>query len=337
MTNLNKFSIIDKQSISANSKRFEILSVHLGFKQIHSTELTKYLANNVNCLLLINDSFSFKTLFNILFYSLKNKNIKIQFLCLELYSLSFKAILSDFKIYHSTSLNLKLNLYQYYLLQLRIFRYFLINTLINYKCDILYLPSEARKIYVSNLYNVNIKVIPNLPLRSFDKALEGNNDFDNTIFSSYKFIYLPGRINNLNDLNIVLDYAYSNNLKLVVSSSEKVFISSNDIRRNALIETGPIPHDRVLNFMRNCISGLILYDSKSLNQKFAASSKLFEFLYLGKMIIISDNYGVLQEIKKYSVENFMIVGNIQKLNTIDGVKLNFDTKYLYENYLNNSI
>jgi uncharacterized protein (UPF0248 family) len=333
-----KYAIVDRifNNYDADFERFNILSKKLNYKTIKNDEISTI--NNLaeRFFLLIRDDLSIITIIKIVFLLVRNKKARVEFLCLELYSISLKAIVSDFNFNKKFPNSFKTLLYPFFLIQLRLAKYILFRFIIKFWCDCLYLPSEARAIYFSSKNNkLLIKVLPNLPLKSFSDLQ--NHNLDN--FKEFEYLYLPGRINNQKELIEILEFAYNNQIKVVVSSNEKVSLLDNVKYSETLIETGPIPHYKVLVFMKNCLAGIILYNSKSINQKFAASSKLFEFLYFNKFVIISQNFGVMKEIEKYSIKKFKVINGLKNskkafLYDFDLKNNEFDSRFEYENYIN---
>ncbi len=63
---------------------------------------------------------------------------------------------------------------------------------------------------------------------------------------------------------------------------------------------GIVDHNVILNLVYNCSAGIVLYNNETINQKLSASSKLFEFLYFNKHIIVSNNQGVISELNPES-------------------------------------
>jgi len=62
----------------------------------------------------------------------------------------------------------------------------------------------------------------------------------------------------------------------------------------------------VAEVLSSCKYSLCLYSDKSVNQRYSASSKLFETLYFGSIPVVSDNVGVLRELREEGVEHLLI-------------------------------
>jgi hypothetical protein len=115
---------------------------------------------------------------------------------------------------------------------------------------------------------------------------------------SENFMLLAGRINNLVDFEKVIKFSVINHVDIyVIGSGAEELKNSSLILPPNLKLLGPISNEEVLGYTERCLAGIVLYENTSVNQNFSASTKLFEFLYYGKPIICSMNFGLIEELK----------------------------------------
>ena len=69
-----------------------------------------------------------------------------------------------------------------------------------------------------------------------------------------------------------------------------------------ILKTGRIEPDKVYFFMKNALACACFYMNNSVNQRLSASSKLLEYAYFGKKIIVNENPGVDEIANKLSID-----------------------------------
>jgi hypothetical protein len=202
----------------------------------------------------------------------------------------------------------------------------------------IFLPSKLRKEYFIN-YNIfeSIVVLRNLPMMQEMKLNEINwtNFFETEIIeviNSHNFYLLAGNINSINDLEVLL--------KSLINKKTKVLIATNNLSelqkiqnlyQNIIYEVGILPHNIILNLVHRCKAGIILYNNFTINQIYSASSKLFEFMYFNKKIIVSENTGVLSELLEEQYPYSLITSNSEIVDVYYH-KENFEfDSYIFEN------
>ena len=120
---------------------------------------------------------------------------------------------------------------------------------------------------------------------------------------------MPGAVNNIEDLGIVCRCCIKHNIKIVLATASNPEIDD-IVRRFPTLVTniGERAHPDILYLIQKSIGGIVLYRNDSINQRLSASSKLFEFLFFNKPVIVSDNEGVISELQESS-ERYRIIKN----------------------------
>jgi len=284
--------------------RFQTVSLFSAFRYVRRYDTV-----------LVTDSLSgFELLLVLLVTNLVGRK-KIEVLILELYSLSFNAIKSDFGNSKRSNSYVVSIIYNIYLFVLRTLKFVIIDRFC-VRSSKVYITSNARRDFLAHMVKEKLRVLPNLPMSNFANGLPC--EIDLTIKGN--FFYLPGRINNFDDLIKLLRVLKASDIKLVVSSSEKVPDSILSDYDEWILETGILSHACVKNLMNRCIGGVVLYNDVSVNQKYASSSKLFEFVFLGKTVIVSNNYGVLEDLKFFKIDNYIVIDSIEDYSFVDFLK-----------------
>jgi len=205
----------------------------------------------------------------------------------------------------------------------------------------LFLPSLLRKdYYLSNSINKStVIVLRNLPMANELNFTKINfseifsSDVSDVIYSG-NYLLLAGNINAYEDVIIISEYAKQKGIKLIIASNDKLTVSKliNLFPKNILF-IGIVDHNIILNLVYNCSAGIILYNNETVNQKLSASSKLFEFLYFNKSVIVSNNQGVISELNSESYP-YQIINNKQlSFNNYNFTANN--SKFYFENEVEN--
>ena len=151
---------------------------------------------------------------------------------------------------------------------------------------------STNKLRINLLSSQNdVKIIRNLPTKKwvYSNVLVNKKI---TKLALSKYIFLPGRINNFQDLEIVKKFANLNNLKIYICGDHKNVDSDNTI-----VNLGILNPEQINYLIKKCEFGLVIYNNSTLSQIYSSSSKLFEFLVYRKKVIYSMNKGVLDELK----------------------------------------
>lgn len=284
------------------------------------------------------DHISFFELIKLAF-ALKTKIIKsVVIRCSELYTIDYNAYNTEVEKYLS---ELKLSNGNVTLKKIwakRIYvKIWFFKIVLNSNNSILLLPSILRKNYFLSNFSKSIPiiVIRNLPMKNELNFIKVNLKiiFDQNlgkIIESGNYFLLAGNINSYEDLNVVAQYSKKFNIPIIIASSD----SRNSLKIQELFPTtiyyiGIVEHNIILNLVYNCKYGIILYNNSTINQKFSASSKLFEFLYFNKSVVVSNNIGVKNELILESYPHKLI----NESNLIDN---NFhfkddNSKFIFEN------
>ena len=198
--------------------------------------------------------------------------------------------------------------------------------ILNNKKTRLFLPSTLRKEYYLSHSKCNntIIVLRNLPMMnelnyikiSFSEIF---NPKISDVLNSKNYFLLAGNINSFKDLVLVSEYSRETNTPIVIASNDIMNVSKLEkMFPNSILFIGMIDHNIILNLVSNCSAGIILYNNNTINQKLSASSKLFEFIYFNKPVIVSDNQGVINELNAESYPHKII-----KNKSLFPVSLNF--------------
>jgi len=318
-------------------------------KNTHPVDLKKFrkLAHSLECDVIYNDVFSLskslpKSILvpdNISFadkyiiISMLTKGIvkNVYYISLELYSLDVNSLAQEYlsKISHMYS---KSHYYGSYInhtfkatkLAVSFLRdaygILLTRIILKFSSSIVYISSYLRIKYLEE--NIHLKskyiLLKNLPLKSdWKKSVWNDMSFLDNRVCSNKYLFMAGNINNLNDFLLVCEFSLLNKLIIIVATH--VALPSDILIKygSVIIETGFLPHEDVVKISYYCMAGVVLYRSDTNNQKFSASMKFLEFVYINKPVIVSRNNGILYEAEYYSA-NVTIVDKL-KNSTIESI------------------
>jgi hypothetical protein len=256
-----------------------------------------------------------------LFFNQLIFNSKINLLIIEIYNVSFKSYFSEL-IFHKR----KVSFFKKFLINpIPLIKIFFFKLILSNKRTKIIITSNLR----SNLLNSKktVQIVKNFPTKQWVN-IENNLRSNFKKYFSIKYIFLPGRINNVNDLSAVKTFAQKNNLKIIICGSHHDASSDETIKY-----IGNLNSKEINLFIKNCLFGLVLYNNETLSQTFSSSSKLFEFLIYSKPLFYSDNLGVIDELNYYKIKNAFIINNNLKNLAIsfNSSNLQIDKRFIYEN------
>lgn len=271
---------------------------------------------------LVSDSIRIRSLLRLFIRS----NQPYCFHFLELYNISFRALVSEIffrfrqaKITYSVVLVFFLD-YGYLFARLVIFK------LILRPSDLMIVSSELRKNFLENQNIRNrIVVVRNKPLAdcSGGEYSERSNN-----------IVLVGNLNNRSDFLRAQSFAKEHRLLIhcyCIGRADIDWIRIQNFENVVLLP--PVSYTEVSRILMRAKFALCTYTNESHNQLFSASSKLFEILYFGCVPIVSDNPGVLFELKQLKY-NYVLISDLEKVNPYQ-ITLNkaFDDSLCFESEL----
>jgi hypothetical protein len=317
---------LQRQILLANKIKHEVILDRNKFKN------QLKLANSI----LIADDVDISILFTI-FYKIKflyKNRINLNFIFLELYTISYKALINEvfsYLLYDNFSFIQFLK--QIYFTPSRLIRIILFRLILKSKSCTIFLPSSLRIKFISQiLIKEHIyKRVRNLLINN--TASEYNNDL---YYQPYSYLFIAGNIYYLNDFKIICQFAFKSNIKIVVSSKTKLSNHLTKKFENTIIQTGPLSHSKIIELTKNCLAGIAVFTKDNINQNFAASSKLYEYAAYGKPIIVSRVAGVESEVQEFSIKNIIYIDqlNTYELDNIPLINNDFNSSFLYENDLN---
>ena len=266
-----------KNKFVQDRKRFEIFSAIKKSTECHEESyisLKSLLYEN----LIIDDELAIKNILKIICLSLFNLT-KVKYLySLETYNLSFKAALSE-------ALSKKDKLIFLKSFTRRMLRAFLFNFLLLLNNSVVIHCSHGRKEFMN--YKKQ-RVIPNLPIK-YSKITQQKPIKKN-------YVYLSGAINCHESMKQLITFCRTNDLLILYSGDSSSFDDE------VILKTGRIEPDKVYFFIKNALACACFYMNNSVNQRFSASSKLLEYAYFGKKIIVNENPGVNEIANRLSID-----------------------------------
>lgn len=262
----------------------------------------------------VSDSVSLNKLI-ILFFSSKKK---IVFHFLELYTFCYTAFYSELKFRVCLSLGnpvaiLKILIYHSFLLiKVILFK------LVIKKNSILILSSELRKEFVKKVgFKNSIFVLRNKPVYTETETYDFNA-------KRIKKIALTGNLNNRKQFSELCKKLENTNIRIYtygISKADQIWIAEQGFEN--VVVCGSIPNYYIPYILSTSSHAICLYCEASYNQKFSASSKIFEILYWGATPIVCSNIGLLSELceldaqyiktENLNLENFYVENHAHNL------------------------
>ncbi len=298
----------------------------------------------------IDDHISFHELIKITFLYHFNFIDKVVIRCSELYTIDYFAYNTEVVNYLLNLKSLNKNILINKIWSKRVYlKILLFRIILKNRKTILFLPSNLRKEYYhSNSNHKNtVFVLRNLPMLNKLNFTEIN--FTETfgkkisdVFYRENYFLLAGNINAYDDMVIISEHAKNNSIPIIIASND--FLTTSKLEKifpDNIFFIGMVDHNVILNLVSKCSAGIVLYNNETVNQKLSASSKLFEFLYFNKPVIVSNNQGVLNELKSESYPHKIIINKQLKFNNFkfidDNSKFYFESevKNLHHNLINN--
>ena len=232
---------------------------------------------------------------------------KVVFHFLELYTFSFVAFFSELKFRVGLSLFRPLSLAKLLVSFSILFAKVMLFKLIIKNNSIIILSSELRKEFVEEIGFINrVIVLRNKPVYSRDDIINVDTDKVERI----KRLVLTGNLNNrpqfldlcrkLENIDIII-YCYG------ISNSDKRWVATQGFSNVAVLDS--IPSHDVPHVLSTSSHAICLYSESSYNQRYSASSKIFEILFWGAIPIVNSNLGLLSELNKLNAQYI----NIQDL------------------------
>lgn len=248
----------------------------------------------------VSDSAKIRQLIEIIFFT----SYKVAFHFLELYTFSFTALSSELKFRISSCglrpLSLTKLLVNFSLL---FFKALLLRKILK-KDSIIIISSDLRRQFLKRAGFKNpIFVLRNKPVYSAADIIA----IGTCNSARAKRAVLIGNLNNrtqfrnlcgnLANIDITV-YCYG------VSKSDREWVARESFDNVVVLSS--IPTDDVPHILKSSMFGVCLYSETSLNQKYSASSKIFEILFWGAIPIIGPNQGLLSELNQIGAHYFQI-------------------------------
>lgn len=289
------------------------------------------------------DHISFKELIKLVIAYKFNLIGSIIIRCSELYTIDYKAYSTEVDKHLSYLKNLNKNTFLNYLWSKRIFlKIWLFKIILNNKNNKVFLPSVLRKNYYLSNSSINnsVIVLRNLPMMNelnFDN-IDFTGKFSSNIIdtiNSGNYFLLAGNINSFDDLLCICSFSNAKGIPIIIASNDINSVNRlHELYPNNIFYIGMVDHNMILNLVSRCNSGIILYNNQTVNQQLSASSKLFEFLYFNKPVIVSDNQGVLSELNAEMYPHRVITKN-GLLESSFEISNNDNSKYYFESEVSN--
>ncbi len=265
----------------------------------------------------------------------RNRKIHLNILFLELYTISFRALINEM-FWYLTIDNLSITnfIIQLYYTPKRFLRLILFRLLLRSRTSTIYLPSALRIKFVSSLLSKSHQFIRVRNLLFDNLDLLNNKKLE---FKPYSYLFIAGNVYYINDFEKVCNFALKNSIKIVVASGKKLNNKLVAKFKDTIIQTGPLKHHKIIELTKNCIAGIAVFSYNNINQNMAASSKIYEYAAYGKPIITSRVPGVEMEVQEFSINNVFYIDQLTKINleNIPLIKNEFDSSFCFNNELLN--
>jgi hypothetical protein len=262
------------------------------------------------------DTIGFKKLSELFYFLIIKKKIdKLFFFSLETYSISYRAYVSEiFFLKKSNPISLK----TFVINPKPFLEIFLRKIIISKPQTKLILSNELRKKYVKRDYAM---ILRNLPTTNWIEC-ECNS---NSIKISKPYILLPGRINNFKALKKINSWAISNNYKIVLCGIHKFNIKN-------IICLGQKTREEIKFLIKNSCAGIVIYSNSTVNQRFSASSKLYEFLVYNIPVIHNENLGLENEISQMKLNKKFLINlkNLQEKKALPKFNQKLNNNLVFE-------
>jgi hypothetical protein len=197
---------------------------------------------------------------------------------------------------------------------------YLFHLLLISKGTVLILPSDLRKQYFkSSIFFERIVVLRNIPLKEdFIIKVPKLSDFFNStilnVIDSNQFYLLGGNVNSATELFYFAEYLKKQKkVMLIAGNNHKLAMECESRFKDHVHYIGLLDYSVLMYIISKSLGGVVLYNNSTINQRLSASSKLFEYMYFGKPVFVSDNLGVINELRKENYSYSVISNDVIRL------------------------
>lgn len=284
-----------------------LLSKHLNLKNYEHISLKNFrLSNNIK-LILISDYSSIRDLIIIFFFILYKKPKDVLVYTFELYTITLSSLLSDFRI-------LKIRFILKFFFK-SLMRLAVLNIIVQFYSSRIIVCSDLRKFFIKKKFkNKKVLVLNNRLIVEPNKNISQKINIKN-------FFLIVGNINNEIDFEKLCEFCYIYNFNIVITA--EIVNQSILIKYAKIIKKKKYMRKKELfSYIKNAYACCCFYVNHTLNQKYSASIKLYEYMFFDKLIIISDNFGVKYELKKNNYIKYIKISdlNVKRLKTRKKIK-----------------
>lgn len=284
-----------------------LLSKVLNLKNYEHVSLKHFtLSKNIK-LILISDYSSIRDLIIIFFFILYKKPKDVLVYTFELYTITLSSLLSDFR---TLKIRFILNFFFSSLIRLAI-----LNIIIQFYSSRIIVCSDLRKSFIKKKFkNKKVLVLNNRLIEESNKDIPQKINIKN-------FFLIVGNINNEIDFEKLCKFCYVNNFNIIITAE---ILNQNILNKYSKIikKKNYMEKKELFSYISNAYACCCFYVNHTLNQKYSASIKLYEYMFFDKLIIISDNFGVKHELKKNNYIKYIKISdlNAKKLKKIKKLK-----------------
>lgn len=189
--------------------------------------------------------------------------------------------------------------------KLKIIISLLMKQLSNKKRLELIVSSSLRTKYLKKKYpNAIFYTIRNLPCK---KDILINRRIDYLKNWENPYLFLAGRVNNISSIETLLSKIENSNLKIIIAGNKEPEVSALAAKhKKKLVLLNYLDNNDVFNYISKSIGSIVIYNNNSINQRYSSSSKIFEYISIFCPLVVSNNVGVLSELKNFSYEYMLI-------------------------------
>ncbi len=163
------------------------------------------------------------------------------------------------------------------------------------------------KIYTEE-YNVDVKVVRNIPYLSAQKNIEFKSKTDLDLPTNKKIIILQGAGINIDrgaeEAVIAMQYV-NDSILLIIGSGDVINILKKIVSDLKLHEkvtfVGKVPFEKLLQYTHHADLGLTLDKDTNVNYKYSLPNKLFDYIHAGVPVLASNLVEIKKIITTYSI------------------------------------
>ena len=163
------------------------------------------------------------------------------------------------------------------------------------------------KIYTEE-YNVDVKVVRNIPYLSAQKNIEFKSKTDLDLPTNKKIIILQGAGINIDrgaeEAVIAMQYV-NDSILLIIGSGDVINILKKIVSDLKLHEkvtfVGKVPFEKLLQYTHHADLGLTLDKDTNVNYKYSLPNKLFDYIHAGVPVLASNLVEIKKIINTYSI------------------------------------